>query len=129
MDELDNYGGEFDRFVCYAPPLFRLLCELMDTGIDADDRREINSALAYFVLPNDFIPEDLYGPMGFADDIFVCVIVIDRLREKYGTEFLKEHWHNDEDFGEALRICEEKSRALLEERGVVKDVLEYAGLV
>jgi|TARA_B100001971_G_C17972057_1_gene422897 superfamily I DNA/RNA helicase len=29
-----------------------------------DGKMKINTALAYFVIPKDIIPEDVYGPMG-----------------------------------------------------------------
>ncbi len=30
------------------------------------------STIAYFTLPVDIIPEDIEGPNGYIDDIFLC---------------------------------------------------------
>jgi uncharacterized membrane protein YkvA (DUF1232 family) len=86
--ELDNFQGDFDSFILYIPDFFKLLCNLLDEDFDKQDRRIINSALAYFVVPNDVILEEIYGPMGYVDDVFVCVKVLKKLQEKYGLEKL-----------------------------------------
>ena len=53
IHELDNFQGDFDKFILYIPDLFKLLCNLLDEDIEKEDRHIINSALAYFVAPND----------------------------------------------------------------------------
>lgn len=127
-EELNNFEGDFEKFVLYTPELFRFLCKLLDEPLSKRDRRSINSALAYFVVPNDIIPENIYGPMGYVDDIFVCTTVLQELKKKHGLKLLKKHWDNDEDFDVVLRICHNKSKKLLNEQNLIERVLASSGL-
>ena len=47
----------------YIPDFFKLLCNLLDENLKPEDRRKINSALAYFVILNDAMSEEIYGPL------------------------------------------------------------------
>ena len=49
------------------------------------------AAIAYFILPADVIPEDIHGPYGYVDDIFLCAFVADILRRETGSDALLEH--------------------------------------
>jgi uncharacterized membrane protein YkvA (DUF1232 family) len=127
-EEMKRYKGGFENFILYVPDFFKLLCDLLGEDIDIEDRRKINSALAYFVVPTDVIPEEIYGPMGYVDDIYLCARVLKDLQEKYGAEFLKKFWNCDEDFEEVLKVTYEKSLEILEKKGVVDEILKYSGL-
>lgn len=126
--ELDNYEGTFDKFILYIPDFFKLLCRLVDENIDKEDKKDIYSALAYFVIPNDVIPEDIYGPAGYIDDIFICTVVLDKLTKKYGIDFLNKHWEQDEDLENVLNLCFKKSRNILEQKNLVEATLKAASL-
>lgn len=128
LEELDSFEGDFDKFILYAPDFFKLLCNLLDENIEADDRRKINSALAYFVIPNDILSEEIYGPIGYIDDIYVCTVVLDGIKKKYGIEFLKKLWNYDEDLDYVLDYSYKKSYQILEEQCLVDQVLKYSGL-
>lgn len=126
--ELDNYEGDFDKFILYIPDFFKLLCNLTEANIDKIDKKDIYSALAYFVIPNDVIPEDIYGPAGYIDDIFVCTVVLNKIRKKYGISFLDKYWHQDEDLETVLNLCHEKSRKILNDRNLLQETLKAASL-
>ena len=126
--ELDNFQGDFDKFILYVPDFFKLLCDLLSENLNKQDRRLINSALAYFVVPNDVIPEEIYGPMGYVDDIFVCVKVLKKLQEEHGLEIMARLWDCDEELDEVLDYCYEKSLEILQEQNLVEQVLENAGI-
>jgi len=128
-EELDNFEGNFDKFILYIPEFFKLLCSLLDDEIiNFEDRRKINSALAYFVVPNDVIPENIYGPMGYVDDIFACCVVLKHLKKKYGLSLLNKYWDNDENFETVLKTCYDQSIKLLEEQDLVEKVLKNSSL-
>ncbi len=128
LEELLKFRGVYEKYIGNVPFFFRLLCDFMMEDIDKNDRTEISSALAFFVLPNDFIPEDLYGPDGFNDDIFLCTHVIKRLQKKYGTEMLEKHWRGEDDFIEAVETAYTRSKRYLESRGLIYDVLNFLGM-
>ena len=127
-EELDNFEGDFDKFILYIPEFFKLLCDLLDEDLSKEEKQKINCALAYFVVPNDVIPEDIYGPMGYVDDIFVCAIVLKELKEKHGLELITKHWQYDEDFESVLKVSYEKSLNILKEKNQVDEVLEACAL-
>ena len=35
----------------------------------------------YFVPPNDVISEEIYGPLGYIDDIFLCTVVLKKFKK------------------------------------------------
>jgi uncharacterized membrane protein YkvA (DUF1232 family) len=126
--ELDNFEGDFPKFVKYIPEFFKLLCDLLEEDIEKEMKRKINSALAYFVIPNDVISEEIYGPAGYIDDIFACCVVLKEFEEKYGVDMIKQHWDYDEDFDHVLGVCYNESKKELEEKELVNEVLEAACL-
>lgn len=127
-NEVNNFEGDFDKFIYNLPELFKLLCDLLEEDFRRDDRRLINSALAYFVVPNDVIPDDIYGPMGYVDDIFSCVVVLLEIKEKYGLELLEKLWEGEESIDYVLAYSLRKSYEILKEQDLVNAVLNYAAL-
>jgi len=54
--------------------------------------------------------------------------VLKEIQEKYGIDLLKSLWECDEDFEEVLEVSYQRSLDILEEKGVVEDILKYSGL-
>jgi len=127
-EDLNNYEGDFDKFILYAPDFFKLLCELLDEDLDNEDKRKINSALAYFVLPNEIIPEETSGPLGYVDDIYVCCVVLKNLSTKYGIARINKLWNQDEDFEVVLNKCFKGSENILKEKNLINIVLNKSAL-
>jgi len=127
-EEMDNFGGEFEPYILYVPELFKLLCSLVEENLEKSDKKEIFSALAYFVIPNDVIPDNIYGPQGYVDDIFVCVNILQKILNKYGIKFLEQYWDQDEKLEEVLKVSYEKSKQLLTKKGLLEQVLALAAL-
>lgn len=127
-EEMDNFEGKFPKYVLYVPDFFRLLCKLTEEELDVKDKRLINSALAYFVIPNDVIPEDIHGPAGYIDDIYACAFVLKELKERYGIEMLNKLWEGEEDFEKVLELSYEESKKELEEKNLIDEVLKVACL-
>lgn len=127
-EELARYKGDFDDFILHLPDFFKLLSNLLNEDIEQEDRRKINCALGYFVAPADVIPEEIHGPYGYVDDIFLCCVVLDDLRDEYGIGFLETCWEHDEDLETVIEDAYEKSSEVIEEKGLKDDILEYSGL-
>ncbi len=127
-EEINSFEGDFDKFIYYIPEFFSLLCNLLEENVDSEDRKLINSALAYFVVPNDVISEEIYGPMGYVDDIYVCTLVLNKIKEKYGYNLLEQLWEHDENLDFVLDYSFNKSYQLLEEQNLIEDILKYSGL-
>ncbi len=128
-EELNMFGGNFPKFILHLPSLFKLLCDLLEEDLDKETKRKINSALAYFVLPNDIISEELYGPAGYVDDTYVCSFVLKDIYEKYGVGMLKKKWQEEEDVVEVIEDCYQMSNnELNKEEGLTERVLKAASL-
>lgn len=90
-------GYKYADYLLFAPDLFHLLCKLsLDNRIPPGKKAELVGAIAYFVSPIDLIPEAIFGPVGFVDDIAVAAFVLNRLINTGHGDVAEEHWAGDE---------------------------------
>ena len=75
----------------------------------------------------DVIPEQIYGPYGYIDDIYMSVYALKEVASVYGYEFLQEVWDKDNDIKEVIEECYNKSVEVLEEDDI-EAILTYIGL-
>ncbi len=126
-DQLERYRGEFDEVILLAPDYFRLLTNLLeDSRVSREARLLICAALAYFVAPYDVNPEEVYGPVGYLDDVFVCAHVVRELRAVVPADVLEEAWEAEFDLIATTEDVYAKARIELGERAA--DALAYVGL-
>lgn len=126
-ENLNSYRGDYERIVDYAPDLFRLLSDLLQSrDIQREDRLMICAAMGYLVAPNDIIPEEIFGPHGYIDDVYLCSVVIDELAGRMGYRFLEEYWSGDEDLESVVDECISRTSEILGDKR--SSVLEYTGL-
>ena len=84
------------------------------------------AAVAYFVLPYDVMPEEIYGPYGYLDDIFLCALVADRVRLEAGTdEILKDNWDGAGEIAPLIKGILENEKALIGDSRA--KILRYLG--
>ncbi len=76
IENLETYAGEYESFIDYGPDLFKLLCDLLNTDVDYSLKLPICGAIAYYVAPDDIISEQIYGPYGYIDDIYLSSHVL-----------------------------------------------------
>ena len=128
IENLEGYEGEYAYFINCGPNLFNLLCDLLSQNeISRELRLEISAAIAYYVAPDDIIPEEIYGPYGYIDDIFVSVYVLRKVAKQFGYDFLQNLWKHETDVKEVMDDCYDNSLELLEDK--VHAVLSYVGLM
>ena len=128
IENLEGYEGEYAYFINCGPNLFNLLCDLLSQKeITREMRLEISAAIAYYVAPDDIIPEEIYGPYGYIDDIFVSVYVLRKVAKEFGYDFLQNLWKHETDVKEVMDDCYDNSLELLEDK--VHAVLSYVGLM
>ena len=125
-EDIDFYEGRHDDLIYQAPAFYRLLVNLLDDPIlPLKLRPLVLSAVAYFILPADVIPEDLHGPYGYVDDIFLCAFVADQIQENVGDEILIENWDGEAPIIELVEdILESEAELIGEERS---KLLRYIG--
>ena len=128
IENLEGYDGEYAYFINCGPNLFNLLCNLLSQKeISREMRLEISAAIAYYVAPDDIIPEEIYGPYGYIDDIFIAVYVLRKVAKEFGYEFLQNLWDYDTNVKDVMDDCYDNSLDLLEDK--VHAILSYVGLM
>ncbi len=96
-------GGRIQDLLFFAPDVFMLLWRLTrDERVTGKDKMLLGSALAYFVLPLDLLP-DLVGPLGFVDDLLFAVYVLNRMLADTDEQVLRDHWSGSGDVLDMIR--------------------------
>ncbi|BDH79317.1 MAG TPA: DUF1232 domain-containing protein [Methanothermobacter sp.] len=125
-ENLDKYRGDYEMIVDYAPDIFQLLSDLLnDDKIGAKTRLMICATLGYLVAPYDILPEEIYGPHGYIDDIFLCSLIIEKIAQDLGYNYLEKYWKGEENLKSVIRECQRRSRDILGED--TEKVLSYVG--
>ncbi len=96
-DEILKYEGRHDDLIFQAPALYRLLCGLLDDKrLPGRLRPLVSSAIAYFILPADVMPEAVLGPYGLVDDIWLSAWAVEAVRRETGNDdLLTENWDGE----------------------------------
>ena len=77
------------------PNFLRLLGGLLtDLRVSTTDKLLVAGAVAYILLPLDFIP-DFIPFLGEVDDVFILVLALQRLIANAGRTILLDHWMGD----------------------------------
>ena len=90
----DSYTGEHRDLIKYLPSLFNLLCNILyDSKSGWSTKLMVSSALGYFVLPEDIIP-DSDEELGYIDDLYLVVSVLGEISLSSDKDLIEEHWKN-----------------------------------
>lgn len=126
--EVDGYEGPRAEAVSLGPDLYVALSNLMEDGRIHDEARGlVCRAIAYFIMPFDVLPEELYGAEGYLDDVYFCLWTLDRLSGELPGHILEDAWEGE---GLLLDVVEEllpAARDALETSDREK-ILRYVGL-
>jgi uncharacterized membrane protein YkvA (DUF1232 family) len=92
--DISGYEGEFSDIIHQAPAFYRMMTRLLDDkDLPKSMSPQIIAAIAYFILPEDIIPEDKFGPVGYVDDIYLCAFVAYEVMKETGTsDILSRNW-------------------------------------
>jgi uncharacterized membrane protein YkvA (DUF1232 family) len=87
--------------------------------------------MAYFILPADTIPEDVYGPYGYVDDICLCAFVADRVRDVVGSDaILLDNWEGEAPLVPLIRdVLAQEAELIGDQRGRILGYIGYEYLV
>lgn len=105
-EDIADYEGRHDDLIYQAPAFYRMLTRLLDDPrLPKKLRSLVLATVAYFILPVDIIPEELEGPYGYVDDIWLCAFVADQVMKEVGSdEILVSHWDGE---GAIIPLLEE----------------------
>lgn len=125
--DISGYSGEFSRLIVQAPALYRLMTRLLD---DRDLSKQMSplviAAIAYFILPEDIIPEDKFGPAGYVDDIYLCAFVANEVMKQSGSsDILNRNWDGDVPAEQLIGEILARERELIGEQK--ERIMQYIG--
>jgi len=90
--------GKTAEYLLLVPDVFILLWRLTtDSRVNGKDKVLLGSAVAYYVMPFDLIPEAIVGPVGYLDDLVFGVYVLNKLLGSVDASIIREHWSGSED--------------------------------
>ena len=90
--------GKTAEFLLLVPDVFILLWRLTtDRRVSGKNKVLLGSAVAYFILPFDLMPEALLGPLGYMDDLIFGVYVLNKMLTNTDVAVLREHWSGRQD--------------------------------
>lgn len=96
--------GKTAEFLLLVPDVFILLWRLTtDSRVNGKDKILLGSAVAYFVMPFDLIPEAIVGPIGYLDDLVLGVYVLNKILGHVDESIVREHWSGSEDILESIQ--------------------------
>lgn len=117
-----------NQAIFLVPDFIKLLTDMLDKDeVNKQGRFLINSALGYFIAPDDVLPDDVYGPEGYMDDVFVCTIVLKKLHEYY-SNLMQSLWSNDISLESALKTAYDESSMYMEAHNLATRIMTYSGL-
>ena len=91
------------EYILLVPDMVHLLIRLLlDARVDTKLRGQVAAVLAYVMTPLDLIPEGFIGPVGFADDLLLMVLVVDRLLATVPREIVLRYWAGERDLLELI---------------------------
>ncbi|MDD4650783.1 MAG: YkvA family protein [Methanothrix sp.] len=125
--DISGYDGKFSRLIAEAPALYKLMTRLLD---DPDCPRSMSplviAAIAYFILPEDIIPEEKFGPVGYVDDIYLCAFVANEVaKESASPDILARNWEGKAPIDELVKEILDREKELIGEEG--ERIMQYIG--
>jgi uncharacterized membrane protein YkvA (DUF1232 family) len=127
-ENVTEYRGIFCKFVRWTPIFVATLMVLsQDPRLQQRHRTWVNAALAYYVGPDDAMPEAEFGPAGYLDDNLVSAYVLDRIARDIGWRVIEDAWAGDETAHDVALETLDRERELLGHLG--QEALQKAGVL
>lgn len=126
--DISGYEGEFSELIHQAPALYRMMTKLLDDpALPRSISPLIIAAIAYFILPEDIIPEDKFGPVGYVDDIYLCAFVANEvIAASESPDILVRNWDGLRPVVELVKEILDREKELI---GDKRDrIMQYIGL-
>ena len=104
IDKKGRVLGKTTEFLLLVPDVFILLWRLTtDSRVNGKDKVLLGSAVAYYVMPFDLIPEAIVGPIGYLDDLVLGVYVLNKVIGSVDASIVREHWSGSDDVLETIQ--------------------------
>ena len=106
-------AGLFDLLL-FLPDLVVLLSRLArDSRVPVSAKAIAIFGVGYALSPIDLLPEILFGPLGFADDLVVVAAAVSRVINHVHPDLVKAHWPGHGDVLDVLQRVTQWSESLV----------------
>ncbi len=125
--DISGYDGDFSQLIAEAPALYRMMTKLLDDkALPRPMSPLVIAAIAYFILPEDIIPEEKYGPFGYVDDIYLCAFVANEIaKQSSSPDILARNWDGKTPIDKLVKEILDREKELI---GDKKDrIMQYIG--
>ena len=125
----EGYDGDYCNVVVLAPGLYDTLCNLLGSDdLPQSVRRDIYLTMGYLFYPDDIYPEEIHGARGFIDDIMLILVVMRKIVQKMGLDYLKEH-SNEIDYPLPTLLNDDFEKLTEENADMFNELLTVTGMV
>ena len=83
--------------------------------------------MQYLLVPNDILPEEIYGVYGYMDDMYIISLAVLRINST-NSELVAEAWTHDGNIALILDECLNNSSKFLEDKNLKDKVLTFCGM-
>lgn len=105
-------GSVISDVLLLLPDLTVLLVRLLrETRVPTGAKALALLGLGYVLSPIDLIPELVFGPIGFVDDLLVVAAALSRLLNYVHPDLVRSHWPGRGDALDAIRNASEWAEA------------------
>jgi uncharacterized membrane protein YkvA (DUF1232 family) len=127
-DCVNDYTGAHQQAVVQTPHVFQFFANLFaHEELSSSARTVVAGVLAYFVTPNDVMPEEDLGPFGLLDDLYVAAYAFRLIRRgEVPQRLLEDAWQGEGDLEAVMDTVYCESRAAVGKQG--RQALKMAGL-
>ncbi len=125
--DISGYDGEFSQLIHQAPALYKMMTRLLDDrALPRSMSPLVIADIAYFILPEDIITEEKYGPIGYVDDIYLCAFVANEVaKESASPDILARNWEGKVPVATLVKEILDREKELI---GDKKDsIMQYIG--
>lgn len=125
---VQGYCGAHQKVILLTPEVFLFYSRLFTSDRLPESLRPlVNGVLAYFVVPQDVMPEEDLGPYGLLDDLFLASHVYRLIRRSdVPRDLLSWAWQGEGDLDHVMAEIYTESRSVLGKNK--RAVLRMAGL-
>ena len=122
-----DYNGKHEFVIKNSAPLYRTITTLIsDNDLPRDIRAKLFAIVGYFVIPDDFYPEEELGPIGYIDDLMLVIFILREILELESYEKLEAVWEGDiEDLKRIIEV--EYDLIVTQNIELYKDLIDFMG--
>lgn len=97
-DFLEKKNFQYGHILLLAPDFFHLLIKLsLDDRVPSEKKVKLAAGILYFLSPIDLLPEAIFGPVGYMDDIALAAYILNDFVNHGDMDILYEHWAGEGD--------------------------------